>query len=90
MLQDNEAKKANREALKNIIKLTTRAKNIDREVSAAKIKLQKLEKEQEEIYGKLSAFSNPSKPDTTDTLDDEFEGATEEPYSPSVSHSLVG
>ena len=88
MLQD-EAKKANREALKKLIKLTTRARDIDREVSAAKIKLQKLEKEQEEIYTKLARFSDPNKPDVTDA-DDEFEGATEEPYSPSVSHSLAG
>lgn len=86
---DNEAKKANREALKKLIKLTTRAQEIDREVSAAKIKLEKLQKEQEEIYSKLARFSDPSKPDITDA-DDEFEGASEEPYEAPVSHSLVG
>lgn len=85
MLHTDEAKKANREALKNIIRLTTRAKNIDREVSAAKIKLEKLQKEQEEIYGKLSAFSDPSKPDTTDTLDDE----PTESYEAPVTHTLA-
>lgn len=82
---DNEAKKANREALKNIIKLTTRAKHIDREVSSAKIKLQKLEKEQDEIYEKLARFSDPNKPDVTDTDDEPTES-----YSPHpVSHSLA-
>ena len=84
MLQD-EAKKANREALKKIVKLMTRARDIDREVSAAKIKLQKLEKEQEEIYSKLAVFSS-DRPDTTDTLDDE----PTERYEAPVSHSLVG
>ena len=83
-------KQESKKALREIIKLTTRAQEIDREVSAAKLKLQKLEKEQEEIYGKLSAFSDPSKPDITDT-DDEFEGASEEPpYASSVSRPLVG
>ena len=77
MLQDNEAKKANREALKKLIKLTTRARDIDREVSSAKIKLQKLEKEQAEIYEKLAVFSS-DRPDTTDTLEDE----PTESYSP--------
>ena len=80
MLDTDEAKKANREALKNIIRLTTRAKNIDREVSAAKIKLEKLQKEQDEIYEKLAVFSDPSKPDTTDTLDEPTESS--ESYSP--------
>lgn len=84
MLQDNEAKKANREALKNIIRLTTRAKNIDREVSSAKIKLQKLEKEQEEIYSKLAVFSDPNKPDVTDADDEPTESSesySQQPYS---------
>ena len=81
MLHADEAKKANREALKNIIKLTTRAKHIDREVSSAKIKLQKLEKEQEEIYSKLAVFSDPNKPDVTDTLEDEPTESSES-YSP--------
>lgn len=84
MLQD-EAKKANREALKNIIRLTTRAKNIDREVSSAKIKLEKLQKEQDEIYAKLAVFSDPNKPDTTDTLEDEPTASYEAP----VTHTLA-
>jgi|GEM_PF-1983320 hypothetical protein len=82
---DNEARKANREALKNIIKLTTRAKNIDREVSSAKIKLEKLQKEQDEIYAKLAVFSDPNKPDTTDTLEDE----PTESYEAPVTHTLA-
>lgn len=85
MLHADEAKKANREALKNIIRLTTRAKNIDREVSSAKIKLQKLEKEQAEIYSKLAVFSS-DKPDTTDTLEDE---PMESPQQHPFSHTLA-
>jgi hypothetical protein len=84
MLHTDEAKKANREALKKIVKLTTRARHIDREVSSAKIKLEKLQKEQAEIYGKLSAFSDPNKPDTTDT-DDEPTETHEAP----VTHTLA-
>lgn len=80
MLHTDEAKKANREALKNIIKLTTRAKNIDREVSSAKIKLEKLQKEQDEIYAKLVVFSS-DRPDTTDTLEDEPTESYSPPYS---------
>lgn len=75
-------KQESAKALKNIIKLTTRARDINREISTTKNRLQKLEKEQEEIYGKLSAFSDPSKPDTTDTLEDEpMESYSPHPYS---------
>lgn len=75
-------KQESAKALKNIIKLTTRARDINREISTTKNRLQKLEKEQEEIYGKLSAFSDPSKPDTTDTLKDEpMESYSPHPYS---------
>lgn len=80
MLDTDEAKKANREALKKIVKLTTRARNIDREVSSAKIKLEKLQKEQDEIYEKLAVFSS-DRPDTTDTLEDEPTESSES-YSP--------
>ena len=80
MLGTDEAKKANREALKKIVKLTTRARNIDREVSSAKIKLEKLQKEQDEIYEKLAVFSS-DRPDTTDTLEDEPTESSES-YSP--------
>lgn len=83
MLQD-EARKANREALKKIVKLTTRARNIDREVSSAKIKLEKLQKEQDEIYEKLAVFSS-DRPDTTDTLEDE----PTESYEAPVTHTLA-
>lgn len=82
-------KQESKKALREIIKLTTRARDIDREVSSAKIKLEKLQKEQDEIYAKLAVFSDPSKPDTTDTLEDEPTESSES-YSPSVSHSLVG
>lgn len=79
---DNEAKKANREALKKIVKLTTRARNIDREVSSAKIKLEKLQKEQDEIYAKLAVFSDPNKPDITDTDDEPTENYSQpHPFS---------
>ena len=81
-------KQESKKALREIIKLTTRARDIDREVSSAKIKLEKLQKE-DEIYAKLAVFSDPSKPDTTDTLEDEPTESSES-YSPSVSHSLVG
>ena len=80
MLGTDEAKKANREALKKIVKLTTRARNIDREVSSAKIKLEKLQKEQDEIYEKLAVFSS-DRPDTTDTLEDEPTESSES-YAP--------
>lgn len=82
-------KQESKKALREIIKLTTRARDIDREVSAAKIKLQKLEKEQEEIYGKLSAFSDVNKPDTTDTLEDEQTESSESPQQHPFSHTLA-
>lgn len=78
---DNEAKKRNAKALREIIKLTTRARDIGQELMTTKNKLAKLEKEEAEIYGKLSAFSDPSKPDTTDTLEDEPTESSES-YSP--------
>ena len=77
-------KQESKKALREIIKLTTRARDIDREVSAAKIKLEKLEKEQEEIYEKLAVFSS-DKPDTTDTLDYE---PTESSQPHPFSHTL--
>jgi len=73
-------KQESAKALKNIIRLTTRARDINREISSAKNRLVKLEKEQAEIYSKLAVFSS-DKPDTTDTLDDE----PTESYSPSYS-----
>ena len=76
MLQD-EAKKANREALKKLIKLVNDAQNIDKQVRAAKTaaekadeKLKNLIKKQDEIDEQLRKLS-PDRPDTTDTLDDE-------------------
>lgn len=74
-------KQESKKALREIIKLTTRARDIGRELTTTKNKLAKLEKEEAEIYGKLSAFSDPSKPDTTDTLDDEPTESSES-YSP--------
>lgn len=84
-MSNDEARKRNSKALREIIKMTTRARDINREISTTKNRLAKLEKEQDEIYAKLAVFSDPSKPDTTDTLEDE----PTESYSPSVSHSLV-
>lgn len=78
-------KQESAKALKNIIKLTTRARDINREISTTKNKLAKLQKEEAEIYAKLAVFSDPNKPDVTDTDDEPTES-----YSPSVSHSLVG
>lgn len=81
----NELKKRNAKALREIIKLTTRARDIGRELATTKNKLAKLEKEEAEIYGKLSAFSDVNKPDTTDTLDEEptesYESYSPHPYS---------
>jgi hypothetical protein len=77
-------KQESAKALKNIIKLTTRARDINREISTTKNKLAKLQKEEAEIYEKLAVFSS-DKPDTTDTLEDE----PTESYSPSVSHTLA-
>lgn len=77
-------KQESKKALREIIKLTSRARDIDREVSSAKIKLQKLEKEQAEIYSKLAVFSS-DKPDTTDTLEDE----PTESYEAPVTHTLA-
>ncbi len=74
-------KQESAKALKNIIKLTTRARDVNREISSAKNRLAKLEKEQDEIYAKLAVFSDPSKPDTTDTLEDEPMESSES-YSP--------
>lgn len=77
-------KQESAKALKNIIKLTTRARDINREISTTKNKLAKLQKEEAEIYEKLAVFSS-DKPDTTDTLEDE----PTESYFPSVSHTLA-
>ncbi|WP_314392165.1 hypothetical protein [Campylobacter showae] len=77
-------KQESKKALREIIKLTTRAQEIDREVSSAKIKLQKLEKEQDEIYEKLARFSDPNKPDVTDTDDEPTES-----YEAPVTHTLA-
>lgn len=75
-------KQESKKALREIIKLTTRARDIGRELATTKNKLAKLEKEEAEIYGKLSAFSDVNKPDTTDTLEDEpTESYSPHPYS---------
>ena len=74
---DNEAKKANKEALKRLIRLVTQAQNIDKQVRAAKTaadkaseKLKNLIQKQDEIDEQLRKLS-PDRPDITDTLDDE-------------------
>ena len=75
-------KQESKKALREIIKLTTRARNINRELTTTKSKLAKLEKEEAEIYEKLAVFSDPNKPDTTDTLEDEpTESYSPHPYS---------
>lgn len=82
-------KQESKKALREIIKLTTRARDIGRELTTTKNKLAKLEKEEAEIYGKLSAFSDPSKPDTTDTLEDEPTESSESPQQHPFSHTLA-
>lgn len=77
-------KQESKKALREIIKLTTRARDIGRELTTTKNKLAKLEKEEAEIYGKLSAFSDPSKPDITDTDDEPTES-----YEAPVTHTLA-
>lgn len=87
MLQDNEAKKANKEALKRLIKLVTEAQNIDKQVRAAQIavekaseKLKNLLRKQDEIDEQLRKVS-PDRPDVTDT-DDETENYSQpHPFS---------
>ena len=80
-------KQESKKALREIIKLTTRARDIGRELTTTKNKLTKLQKEEAEIYSKLAVFSS-DKPDTTDTLEDEPTESSES-YSPHpVSHTL--
>lgn len=78
-------KQESKKALREIVKLTSRARDIGRELATTKNKLAKLQKEEEEIYTKLARFSDPSKPDTTDTLDDE---PTESSQPHPFSHTL--
>ncbi|MFC2428617.1 MAG: hypothetical protein ACFNTA_06555 [Campylobacter sp.] len=73
-------KQESKKALREIIKLTTRARDIGRELTTTKNKLTKLQKEEAEIYSKLAVFSS-DKPDTTDTLEDEPTESSES-YSP--------
>ena len=87
MLTDNEAKKANKEALKRLIRLVTEAQNIDKQVRAAQIaaekaneKLKNLLRKQDEIDEQLRKLS-PDRPDVTDT-DDETENYSQpHPFS---------
>lgn len=74
-------KQESKKALREIIKMTTRARDVNREISTTKNRLAKLEKEQEEIYTKLALFSDPNKPDTTDTDDEPTESYSPHPYS---------
>lgn len=76
---DNEAKKANKEALKRLIKLVTEAQNIDKQVRAAQIavekaseKLKNFLQKQDEIDEQLRKLS-PDRPDVTDTDDEPTE-----------------
>lgn len=80
MLQD-EAKKRNAKALRDLVKKVTTAQNIDKQIRATKIKLENLIETRDKIYKELELVSDVNKPDITDTDD--------EPYAP-VSHSLVG
>ncbi len=86
MLTDNEAKKANKEALKRLIRLVTEAQNIDKQVRAAKTaaekaseKLKNLIQKQDEIDEKLRKLS-PDRPDVTDTDDEPTENYSQ-PHS---------
>lgn len=83
---DNEAKKANKEALKRLIKLVTEAQNIDKQVRAAQItvekaseKLKNLLQKQGEIDEQLRKLS-PDRPDVTDTDDEPTENYSQ-PHS---------
>ena len=83
---DNEAKKANKEALKRLIKLVTEAQNIDKQVRAAQIavekaseKLKNLLQKQDEIDEQLRKVS-PDRPDITDTDDEPTENYSQ-PHS---------
>ena len=73
-------KQESKKALREIIKLTMRARDINRELTTTKNRLAKLQKEEEEIYTKLARFSDPNKPDITDTEDEPTES-----YSPTYS-----
>ena len=93
MLQDekiaNELKKRNAKALRDLVKKVTTAQTIDKQIRATKIKLENLIETRDKIYKELELVSDVNAPDITDT-DDEFEGASEEPYASSVSRPLVG
>lgn len=84
MLQD-EAKKRNAKALRDLVKKVTTAQNIDKQIRATKIKLENLIGTRDKIYKELELVSDVNKPDVTDTDDEPTES-----YSPSVSHTLVG
>ena len=83
----NELKRRNAKALRDLVKKVTTAQNIDKQIRATKIKLENLIETRDKIYKELELVSDVNKPDITD---DEFEGASEEPYKAPVSHSLVG
>jgi hypothetical protein len=88
MLHADEAKKANREALKKLIKLVNDAQNIDKQVRAAQIavekaseKLKNLLQKQDEIDEQLRKLS-PDRPDITDTDDEPTENYSQpHPFS---------
>ena len=88
MLHADEAKKANREALKKLIKLVNDAQNIDKQVRAAQIavekaseKLKNLLQKQDEIDEQLRKLS-PDRPDITDTDDEPTENYSQpQPFS---------
>ena len=84
----NELKRRNAKALRDLVKKVTTAQNIDKQIRATKIKLENLIETRDKIYKELELVSDINKPDITDT-DDEFEGASEEPYASSVSHTLA-
>lgn len=86
MLHADEAKKANREALKKLIKLVNDAQNINKQVRAAQIavekaseKLKNLIQKQDEIDEQLRKLS-PDRPDVTDTDDEPTENYSQ-PHS---------
>ena len=83
MLQD-EAKKRNAKALRDLVKKVTTAQNIDKQIRATKIKLENLIVTRDKIYKELELVSDVNKPDVTDTDDEPTES-----YSPSVSHTLA-
>ena len=84
----NELKRRNAKALRDLVKKVTTAQNIDKQIRATKIKLENLIETRDKIYKELELVSDVNAPDITDS-DDEFEGASEEPYASSVSHTLA-